>query len=440
MFQPLQRLEAWLEASTPLPPGLTQLRLTLRILWWSAQEATRGPLTLHAMGLAYTTLLSLVPLLAVSFSVLKAFGVHNQIEPLLLRLLEPLGDKSVEITAQIVGFVENIKVGVLGALGVALLFYTVVALMQKIERGFNATWRVRAERPLSQRFAYYLSVILIGPVLVFTATALSAALLHTNLVREMAAIGPLGELLGLITRLTPYVMIVAAFTFIYLFVPNTRVRLPSALFGGLIAGLLWETVGWLFASLVSTSGNYTAVYSAFASLVLFMVWISVAWMILLIGATLAYAHQNREALILATPDQEPDMAARERLALALMQHIARRFEAGEPPPTRASLARTLNLPQEWLDDPLEKLTARGLLRATADEAGGWVPGRPPTHISAADVLAALRESQGGAARIALPPELEQALNEADIQHAHYLHAYHFAKEPPAREAEHASPR
>ena len=96
-----------------------------------------GQLTLRAMSLVYTTILSLVPLLAISFSILKGFGVHNQVEPMLLNLLAPLGNKGVEITERIVGFVDNVKVGVLGSLGFVLLFYTVVSLMQKIERTFN---------------------------------------------------------------------------------------------------------------------------------------------------------------------------------------------------------------------------------------------------------------------------------------------------------------
>ena len=110
-------------------------------------------LTLQAMSLVYTTLLSLVPLIAVSFSVLKGFGVHNQVEPMLSSVLAPLGDKGAEITSKIIEFVENTKAGVLGSLGLVLLFYTVVSLIQKIERSFNFTWRISKPRPFAQRFS-----------------------------------------------------------------------------------------------------------------------------------------------------------------------------------------------------------------------------------------------------------------------------------------------
>lgn len=421
----LMRFQSWVESNTVLPFGLAQLRSLLRMLWWAGSEAAKGTLTLHAMSLAYTTLVSMVPLLAVSFSVLKAFGVHNQIEPLLLRLLEPLGEKSLEITAQIVGFVENIKVGVLGAVGVAVLFYTVVTLMQKIERSFNSIWRISGVRPLSQRFAYYLSVILIGPVLIFAATALSATILHTDIVVNLKDIGLLGQLLSWLTRLAPFLMIIAAFTFIYLFIPNTRVKLSSALFGAVIAGALWETVGMLFANLVSTSTNYTAVYSTFASLVLFMVWVSTAWMILLLGSVLSYAHQHRAVLRLSVEEQKPDIVEQEKLGLAIMQQVCQRFAVGDTPPTTMQLATLLAVPQEWLVEPLDKLQRAELLRASEQHA--WLPARTPERILATDVLAVLRKNETGEqhGRVALSADLEAVWYQASHQRRDVLANYHF---------------
>ena len=122
-----------------------------RVLYVLVKELMGGQLNLRAMSLVYTTLLSMVPLLAVSFSVLKGFGVHNRIEPLLYNLLLPLGPNGVEITEKIIGFVENVKVGVLGSVGFALLIYTVIALMQKIESAFNYVWRIDHLRSMSQR-------------------------------------------------------------------------------------------------------------------------------------------------------------------------------------------------------------------------------------------------------------------------------------------------
>ena len=126
-----------------------------------------GQLNLRAMSLVFTTMLSIVPLIAVSFSVMKAFGVHNQMEPMLLQYLAPLGEQGKEIAQQIMGFVDNTKVGLLSGVGLALLFGIIVRLINKIESAFNYTWRVQQSGSLARRFSNYLSVIMVGPVLVF---------------------------------------------------------------------------------------------------------------------------------------------------------------------------------------------------------------------------------------------------------------------------------
>ncbi len=278
----------WGKDTESLPRWKAWPIVVLRVVFAVARDVLAGNLTLHAMSLVYTTLLSFVPLLALSFSVLKGFGVHNQVEPILLRLLEPLGEKGQEIAALVIGFVDNIKVGVLGAVGLALLFYTVVSLMQKIESAFNDTWRISETRPLARRFSDYLSVLLIGPVLIFSAVGITASLTSNALFESLTAVEPLGTLIEIAGGLTPFLLVGGAFTFIYIFMPNTRVRLRSALLGGFVAGILWVTAGWGFATFVANSGNYAAIYSAFATLILFLIWLYLNWLILLVGSSICF--------------------------------------------------------------------------------------------------------------------------------------------------------
>ncbi|MEW5973226.1 MAG: YhjD/YihY/BrkB family envelope integrity protein, partial [Pseudomonadota bacterium] len=206
-----------------MPPAMRaagkRILLVGRHLW---QELDHGQLNLHAMSLSFTTLLSLAPLLAVSFSVLKAFGVQDVLQPFLLNLLEPLGAQGEEIAGRIVGFVENIRVGVLGAIGLALLFYTVIALMQKVERAFNDVWRVREDRPLAQRFTHYLSVVIVGPVLLFAIISALAQFSGAAASLPIAG-GLLTQLAQGVERFAPYLMLAGTFVFIYIYVPNTRV-------------------------------------------------------------------------------------------------------------------------------------------------------------------------------------------------------------------------
>lgn len=389
-----ERLSHWLWDidSARLPRWQRAGVTALRIAYVALRDLADGQLTLRAMSLVYTTLLSLVPLIAVSFSVLKAFGVHNQVEPLLFKFLMPLGDKGQEITTRIIEFVENIKAGVLGSIGLAFLLYTVVALIQKVERAFNYTWHVEQARRLARRFSDYLSVIIIGPVLVFSAMGLTASVMGTDLVQHLAAIEPFGTLLQLLSRLLPYLLIIAAFTFAYVFVPNTRVRLRSALVGGLVAGVLWETTGWAFTSFVVSSVKYTAIYSAFATLVLFMIWLYLAWIILLLGASIAFYHQYPQYLSVRRRALRLSNRLRERVALQVMYKVGGHHYQRLPALTAQQLARQLRLPLDVLETVLGCLERHGLLVESADDPPVYLPGRPLEETPLVEVVHAIRSA------------------------------------------------
>ncbi|MEF8834304.1 MAG: YihY/virulence factor BrkB family protein, partial [Halofilum sp. (in: g-proteobacteria)] len=350
---------------TPLagePRWRRQLVLILRLGQAIARDIASGALTLRAMSLVFTTLLALVPLIAVSFSVLKGFGVHNRIEPLLQGILAALGPRADEITGRIVGFVDNIEVGVLGAVGIGLLLYTAVSLVQKVEEAFNYTWNVSRRRTLVRRFSDYFSVIVVGPVLVFTAMGITATLSSHSAVQALVAIEPFGSMLQLAGRLVPYLLVIAAFTFLYMLIPNTRVRLGPALFGGVAAGVAWESLGRLFAAFVATSTNYTAIYSGFAILLLFMIWLQVSWLILLTGSSIAFYRQHPEQMLAGRrAGVRLSGAQTERLALAVMRCVVTAWYAGDAAPTREGLARRLAVPGDAVDAMLEALVADGLL-------------------------------------------------------------------------------
>jgi len=380
----------WERDIAALPWWQARLLGALRVFYAVARDLASGQLTLRAMSLVYTTLLSLVPLLAVSFSVLKGFGVHNQIEPLILNLLEPLGEKGIEISTRIIEFVENVKVTVLGSLGLGLLLYTVVSLIQKIERAFNYTWHVKQHRPFAQRFSNYLSVIVIGPVLVFSALGITASIASTTVVQELMAIKLLGSAIEATGRLIPYLLIIAAFTFVYSFVPNTKVHLSSALTGAVVAGVLWESTGWAFASFVANSTKYTAIYSAFASLIMFMIWLYLGWLILLVGASIAFYHQHPEYLSARRYEFRLSNRLREKLALFTMLLIGQNYYRGRPPWTLEAMAQHLQVPMDAMASIVESMVRRGLLAHTDDDPPGYLPARPLETTQLKDVLAAVR--------------------------------------------------
>jgi membrane protein len=366
--------------------GVKVLRLVIVLV----RDVTHGQLTLRAMGLVYTTLLSIVPLLAISFSVLKAFGVHNQVEPILLSFLEPLGEKGVEITANVLDFIENMNVGVLGGVGLALLLYTAVSLVHKVEEAFNYIWHVHRGRSIGERFSRYISALMVGPILIFAALGVTAGAMSLAVVRGALQIEAIGWLALQAGRLLPYALIVGAFTFLYIFIPNTRVRITAALAGGLIAGIVWQSAGWGFAQFVVASTRYAAIYSSFAILILFMLWLYLSWLILLFGSSVSFYVQYPEYVVKDSGEIRLSNRMSERLALVIMSLIGRYHLEGRTPWTLDALSRELRMPIRTVDNVLTGLRERNILTTTGDEPPGWLPVRDLDQVSVKQVIDAVR--------------------------------------------------
>jgi membrane protein len=373
----------------PRLKGLTGF--SLRIVFRVIQDFIKNLVNLEAMALAFKTLLSLAPLLAVVFSILKGFGVHNRMEPALLELLAPLGEKGKEVTAHLIGFVDKMRAGALGSVGLVTLFMTVLSLMGTIEGAFNRIWHVEAPRKLARKFSDYLSVILVGPVLVFAALTITATLQSNTFVQKMISLEPFGTLILTLLTFVPYLTLWGAFTFLYVFIPNTRVKLTSALIGGLVAAVLWQSVGWGFTVFVASSGRYYAIYSSFAILFLFLLWLHVGWVIVLLGAQVAYAHQH-----IRFYERERDLltnspAGREKLALHMMFLIGRNFFHGLDPLSVTTLAKQLYLPEGFVRDFMEIFRQSRLVLPLADEET-FVLARDPERISVKEILDCVRNS------------------------------------------------
>jgi len=379
----------------PIPKtGLARFGFhSARIAYCAIRDLLEGQLTLRAMSLVYTTLLSMVPLLALSFSVLKAFGVHNKVEPLLFDLLARMGEQGIEIGQTIMGFVNNIKVGVLGAAGLALLFVTVISLIQKIERSFNYIWRIKHSRQLSRRFSDYLSVILVGPVLIFTSIGILASIKNAAVVKYVSNLFLIGDAIHIIGTLLPFMLIISAFCFVYIFMPNTKVNFKAALLGAVIAGFLWESTSWLFASFVASSGNYSAIYSSFAILVLFMIWLYLGWIILLLGANIAFYFQYPSVISSAHECNCAEPAHQEQLVLQLMYLIALNLTQGKSPWTSAQLSNAIGQPLNLITDCLQNLVNAGLLSKAGDKQQLWLPIRDIADIRVIDILAAIEGNE-----------------------------------------------
>ncbi|VAW53467.1 Inner membrane protein YihY, formerly thought to be RNase BN [hydrothermal vent metagenome] len=371
----------------------SHLTQALRIFYGTIRDLSGGLPSLRSMGLVYTTLLSLVPLLAVSFSVLKGFGAHNQLEPALINLMEPLGEKGIQVSQQIISFVDNMKVGVLGSLGLLFLIITVLSLVKKIESAFNFTWRITVTRNVFQRFSNYLSVILIGPLLLFTAVGITASFNSSAVIDKISAIEPFGTMLLLIGEIIPYILTILSFTLIYILIPNTKVRFKSAVYGAVIATILWKAIGALFSAFIVDSTNYTAIYSGFAIMIIFMLWIYISWLIILTGASISYYHQNPDRISDKSQIIRLSCRLREKLALTVMQLIAINFHSNEQAWTLKTLAKKTKISEPALMIVISALQSNDLITTSGKNNQHYLPSQSLENIKIKSILASVRSAE-----------------------------------------------
>ncbi|NIM29431.1 MAG: YihY family inner membrane protein [Gammaproteobacteria bacterium] len=376
----------WAANLAALSPARAAAVKSLRVGHMLIREVGDGQLNVRAASLVYTTLLSLVPVMALSFALFKGFGVHHDLQPALMGYLEPLGAKGAELGNRLIAMVENVDVRSLGVLGLAFLLYTVARVVQKVEQALNYTWRVRTQRRFFERLSGYLSVVIFGPVFVFAAIFISGSFMSSSMVTHMIDIAGIGSLVTLAGKVVPYFLVVAAFTFVYFYIPNTRVNIGSALIGALIAGFLWAVAGWAFAALVVGSTRYAAIYSGFAIVVLFVMWLHVSWLILLMGGSVAFYHQHPEHLGLLTHELKFSARIMERLALLTCFLIARNFQYRLEPWTSVALARRLRVPLATVDQMMHALEKEGIVVATGSDAQAYVPARDPATVKIKDIL------------------------------------------------------
>jgi membrane protein len=367
------------------PSDLTRFKRLLyslvKIVVMVARDFIANQVQLQAMALAFKTLLSLAPLLAVIFSILKGLGVHNRMEPALTEALSPLGEKGQEITTYLIGFVDKMSAGALGSVGLVTLFLTVLSLMGTIEQAFNYIWQVKSPRNFVRKFSDYLSVILVGPI---TAT------LQSNVfVQKLMSLEPFGTVILSFLKLVPYLTLWGAFSFMYIFVPNTRVKLSAALVGGFVAAVLWQTVGWGFAVFVASSTRYYAIYSSFAVLLLFFLWLQAGWLIILLGAQVAYACQHVDYYIGEQAVLSDTVAGREKLGLQLMLLVGRNFYHGLDPMNVSELGAELRIPANLVKDFMD-MFQRARLALLLAEDDTFVLSRDPETISIKEILDCVR--------------------------------------------------
>ncbi|MBU4055334.1 MAG: YihY/virulence factor BrkB family protein [Proteobacteria bacterium] len=354
----------------------------LRIFSLTFREFHDNQLPLRSSALTFYSLLSMVPVLAVAFGIAKGFGFQKILED---RLKEDFTGHEV-VMEQLMGaaqrLLDSTQGGLIAGIGIAVLFWTVMRLLSNIELSFNRIWGVHASRPPGRKFSDYLSIMMIGPLLLIISGGLSVFIKTqiTLIIAKISLLGFISPLIFFLLKFMPLGVLWLLFSVVYILMPNTKVRYSSGLIGGILAGTAIQIAQWAYITFQIGVANYNAIYGSFAALPLFLLWLQISWTIVLFGAEVAFAHQNAEMFEFEEDEAKMSGHFRKLLALLLARHVIHRFALKEPPQTAVDIAKSLEIPIRMARNLLDDLVESGILSRVLSENNG-----EPAHQPALDI-------------------------------------------------------
>ena len=406
------RGDIWRIREKDLPRPKSILLRTLRVMILSVRGVLSERVSLRASALTFYSLLSVVPVAAMIFGIAKGFGFEGALEGLLLKSL--VGQE--EIVKRIVDFahalLEDVKGGFIAGLGLLILFYAIIKILSHIENAFNEVWGIKKPRSLSRKITDYLSVMLIGPVLFFSSSTMTVFISSSvqQIIEGTSVLKVVSPGISFLLKFLPYVSLWLLFSFVYIFIPNTKIKFSSGVLGGIIAGSLYHIFQFFYISLQIGVAKYNAIYGGFAALPLFFIWMQTGWLIVLFGAEIAFAHQNVETYEFEQECLTVSHAFKRLLSLRVMHLIIRNFWRGGKLCTSRRIAHELEIPIRLVNEILFELVASGLVsEVKADEGRGiaYEPARDPDSMTIKNVVDTLERHGSDEIPVAQTEELKQ---------------------------------
>ncbi|MBW2592044.1 MAG: YihY/virulence factor BrkB family protein [Deltaproteobacteria bacterium] len=375
------------------------IRMT-RVITLALRGFVRDNCSLRASALTLYTLLSIVPVAAMAFGIAKGFGFEKRLQELILKELSGQQEVAVRVIDFARSMLENTRGGIIAGIGVVFLLWTVIKVLGNIESAFNHIWKVEASRTFLRKISDYLSIMLICPILVIISSSATVFITTqiTAITTSVALPGMFNHLIFFVLRLAPYCLIWILLTFVYLLMPNTRVRFKSGLIAGIAAGTVFQILqlGYIYFQVGVT--RFNAIYGSFAALPLFLIWLQLSWLIVLGGAEMSCAHQKVDHYEFKPDFLDISTRLKKLLALQIAHLIITRFARGKPPLTAGRICKTLQLPIHQVRQLLDELTESRILSTTGN-APAFQPAMDIQRLSINRILSAL-ENRGNDA---LPP-------------------------------------
>jgi membrane protein len=404
--------DIWRVRAGDLSPNKSLWIRILRILILTIRGIVEDRWILRASALTYYSLLSIVPVFAMIFGIAKGFGLEKALEKLLYENLE--GQE--QIIQKVVDFahalLQNVKGGLVAGIGLLILFYTIIKILSQIENAFNDIWGIKNARSLGRKITDYLSLMLISPFLFFISSTITVVINSgaKYVIEKISLLATFSPIIFFMLKLLPYGVIWVLFSFIYIFIPNTKVRWRSGIMAGVIAGTLYVVFQFIYINFQIGVAKYNAIYGSFAALPLFIIWLQLSWVIVLFGAELAFAHQNVD-----TYEFEPDCENisshyKRLLSLRIVQLLIKQFLNGEKGWSAAEISHNLEIPIRLVQQIIFELISSGILsEVKLDEGGevGYHPARDPDTMTIKFVIDALEHEGSDNVPVAQSEELDK---------------------------------
>jgi len=390
------KVEIWRIRLKDLSRRKSFLIKQLRVILLALRGFNEDKCQLRASALTYYSLLSIVPVLAMGFGIAKGFGFDKLLEAQLLGSFA--GQEA--IIEQVIGFarslLDNTRGGVVAGAGVAILFWTVIKVLGNIERSFNDIWGIKQARKFGRKFSDYLSVMLICPILIIVSSSITVFITtQVQLITEkMLLLGAISPLISFILKLLPYSMIWILFTFIYIFMPNTKVSFKSGLLAGILAGSIYEIIQWVYITFQVGVVKYNAIYGSFAALPMFLVWLQLSWLIVLFGAEISFAHQNVDMYELEPDCLRASYSFRKLLSLRIVNLVIKNFSKGGKPFTATEISHMIEIPIRLTRQIIYELVEAGIISEVKTEEykeTAYQPARDTQVLTVKSIIDALEQ-------------------------------------------------
>ena len=353
-----------------------------------------GDILVHAASLSFKSILSLVPTLALIFSVAKGFGLQKTLEPLILNNIV-VGGESNDLVPQILEYVSNTNVKALGTIGLLFIVWTSISMVSQVEGSLNSIWSITKPRSIYRKFTDYLSILTIGPLLLAVTLSIPPLISSHFITQKLMAYGLFAGAFKALIIIIPWFTSILVLTLLYLFMPNTKVRFSSALIAGTIAGILWQCNQYVFIKFQIGVANYNAIYGTFASFPILLLWLNVGWIIILGGGILGNGFQHRNANLSLSCLHEYPPKEKEKAILFVMLAISKNFSDGGGGMSCETLAKELMIP---IDVVLECCTILQELNYLSqlkqdDESTVYIPTVPPDTLLISDFFINIKKQQ-----------------------------------------------